>query len=126
MEEKNTTSDIPTKFTAAAIILLVAYSVFPAWRIQMFGGKLEWYYAVRVIGLIALVVLFNSFGRGFYASLKVGAATQASTDYGDPLLSLRALACLIVLIGHGTTVVFPPDDIADVASHSPLFWLSMP
>jgi peptidoglycan/LPS O-acetylase OafA/YrhL len=39
---------------------------------------------------------------------------------------LRALACLIVLIGHGTTVVFPPDDIANVARHSSLFWLSMP
>lgn len=30
----------------------------------------------------------------------------------DPLLTLRAFACLIVLVGHGTVVMFPPTDIA--------------
>jgi len=125
-QEAQPTSAIPIKFIAAALILLVASSVLPAWRVQLFGDRLEWYYAVRATGVVAFVIFFSLFCRGFHASLKVAAAASARTGYGDPLLSLRAMACLIVLIGHGTTVVFPPDDVAFVASHSRFFWLSMP
>jgi peptidoglycan/LPS O-acetylase OafA/YrhL len=125
-QEAQPTSAIPIKFIAAALILLVASSVLPAWRVQLFGDRLEWYYAVRATGVVAFVIFFSLFCRGFHASLKVAAAASARTGYGDSLLSLRAMACLIVLIGHGTTVVFPPDDLAFVASHSRFFWLSMP
>ena len=125
-QEAQPTSAIPIKFIAAALILLVASSVLPAWRVQLFGDRLEWYYAVRATGVVAFVIFFSLFCRGFHASLKVAAAASARTGYGDPLLSLRAMACLIVLVGHGTTVVFPPDDVAFVASHSRFFWLPMP
>lgn len=41
-------------------------------------------------------------------------AMPAPVTGADPLLTLRGFACLIVLIGHGTMLVFPPSDIDSI------------
>lgn len=69
---------------------------------------------------------FFKFARGFDVDLSVGDTAPVKTGYGDPLLSLRAMACFIVMLGHGTTILFVPDDIGRQATSSRAFWLLMP
>lgn len=112
-------------FAASAAALLIAFTILPAWRMHLFAS-FEAYAAARLILFAAVAWLFSRFARGFDVDLSLGDTSPLKTGYGDPLLSLRALACFIVLLGHGTTNLFVPTDILRQATSSHSFWLLMP
>jgi peptidoglycan/LPS O-acetylase OafA/YrhL len=116
----------PKAFALTGLAALAAFSVLPAWRSQLFGEDYDVYYALRAGTLSVLVAMFFIFCRGFTVDLSIGNRFPAKTGYGDPLLSLRAFACAVVLIGHGTAMAFPPTDVARELSESRTLWLLFP
>lgn len=115
----------PLPFALWASLLLVLFSVLPAWRIQIFPS-FEAYAAARILLFAVMAGLFWRFARGFDVDLSLGYTSPLKTGYGDPLLSLRAMACFIVLLGHGSTIIFVPVDVLRQATSSQSFWLLMP
>jgi peptidoglycan/LPS O-acetylase OafA/YrhL len=116
----------PGTLAAICIIFLLAAAVLPAYRAPLFGPSYGIYYACRLLAFTTFVWFFYAYVRGFGTSIKVGNTSSLKTDYGDPLLTLRAFACFIVLVGHGAAISFPPHDLVRQAQESQTFWLLLP
>lgn len=115
----------PAHLAFLAIPILAAFTVLPAWRVQLFPDFAT--YGLSRLTLVGIMVaLFFCLSPDVDIDLGIGETKPVKTGYGDPLLTLRAMACSIVMIGHGTTVVFPPSDLPHVAADSRSFWLLMP
>jgi peptidoglycan/LPS O-acetylase OafA/YrhL len=52
-------------------------------------------------------------------------AVPIAAKGADPLLTLRGFACLIVLIGHGTAIVFSPAEFSELIRNDSPFRLAM-
>jgi peptidoglycan/LPS O-acetylase OafA/YrhL len=116
----------PATFAVTGLAALAAFSVLPAWRPQLFGANYDVYYALRAGTLFILAAMFFIFSRGFTIDLSIGNQFPAKTGYGDPLLSLRAFACAVVLLGHGAAMIFTPADLSRHLSESRTLWLMFP
>jgi peptidoglycan/LPS O-acetylase OafA/YrhL len=116
----------PKAFAYSAAIALTAFTILPAWRPQLFGADYGLYYCLRAGAFLVLAAMFSIFSRELSVNLSLGSQATVKTGYGDPLLSLRAFACAVVLIGHGATITFAPADIVRQASESRAFWLLFP
>jgi peptidoglycan/LPS O-acetylase OafA/YrhL len=84
------------------------------------------YVVIKVVLLSILIFCAIKMKRGAQA---VAASPRPKADSpspaADPLLSLRALACLLVLLGHAFMVEFPPTDLKQmVQSNSPIWLLT--
>src|SRR5664279_3498103 len=105
----------PTAFALLIGLPMAVFDILPAWRLHLFSKFVS--YGIARFALFALlVVLFRFLSRNVDIDLGFGNRKPIRTGYGDPLLFLRAMACFIVMIGHGTTVVFVPKDLVHVAS----------
>jgi peptidoglycan/LPS O-acetylase OafA/YrhL len=116
----------PQTFAYSAVIALTAFAILPAWRPQLFGADYSFYYCLRAGAFLVLAAMFVVFSRELSVNLSVESQATTKTGYGDPLLSLRAFACAVVLIGHGASITFAPSDLIRQASESRTFWLLLP
>lgn len=110
----------------AALTAMAVFSILPAFRLQLFAESYNPYYSIRAALFALLIAAFATLSRTFDRNLSVGNAKPARTGYGDPLLTLRALACSIVVIGHGASINFAPSDLIHQAAQSRGFWLLLP
>lgn len=108
------------------LAVLAVFSAMPAWRPFLFSDNYALYYSFRLTLFVAAATMLLFYGRTFRADLSIGSNVAFKTDYGDPLLTLRAFACAIVLIGHGAGIVFQPVSFGHEAASSTSFWLLFP
>jgi peptidoglycan/LPS O-acetylase OafA/YrhL len=96
--------------TMTGLTLFLAIEPFRPLFFRAFGDTLgfDLFLAIRVITLAATMLLF---WRSTLHFDWISRAVPSATAGADSLLSLRGFACLIVLMGHGTLVVFKPSDI---------------
>ena len=88
-------------------------------------GVPEWFgYLIIRTGLqCGFVVLLVTGLRGRDTAPMI--SVPQSNPEGDPLLTLRFFACLLVLLGHGLAITFVPTDMAQRLQDGSPFWLLM-
>lgn len=91
----------------------------PAYDIHGWGG----YLFIRMALLASFVVLL--FGGLPRTSPAEAVRVPTSNPVGDPLLTLRFYACLLVLLGHGLAITFAPTDMPQRMIDGSTFWLLM-
>src|ERR1700722_2414708 len=114
------------RFAVIGLLYLLLFAALPALRLDIFGTEFKLYYAVRAVGFLIFCLAIWCFPRGAGQELSVGSVTPVNTGYGDPLLTLRAMACMIVLLGHGLGIQLAPADLIQRETLSRLFWIFLP
>lgn len=112
---------LPTAGVLGAFLLLQPLRPLFFWLAGE-GSGFQLFLAMRVAVLgCAIVVAARSTLAFDWTPRPVPMAVKGA----DPLLTLRGFACLIVLIGHGTAVVFSPADASELIRNNSPFRLAM-
>ncbi|MBV9954512.1 MAG: acyltransferase [Pseudolabrys sp.] len=105
----------------AGLILLAASAALPVLRPIYFADHFELYAFLRVALLVAFGLLIY---WGGVPAVRVKRQPVQRLNIYDPLLSLRAFACWLVVAGHGLVVVVPEQARMALLSENPLYrWL---
>jgi len=82
------------------------------------------YFVLRFLLLDLLIISLRK-GRGALFPAYATPSAPRAADPIDPLLTLRAFACVMVLLGHTFLVIFPPAGLMEkIAADSPLWLLT--
>lgn len=112
---------LPTIGALVAFLLLEPLRPIFFWMAGETSG-FQLFLAMRVAMLACAIVIAARASLTFdWTPRDVPVAIKGA----DPLLTLRGFACLIVLIGHGTAVIFAPADTADLIRSNSPFRLAM-
>ena len=112
----------------SALLVLLLWSVFKAYIIFQYSNVSYWigigiYFGIRFL-LIALCIvgIFFTFKKNEKTIRGPHLKEQASTLL-DPLLALRAVAFLMVFMGHWFMVTFQPENLKEMVENGEIIWL---
>jgi len=98
-------------------------AIDPARPLFLWLGGLHLFLALRALAFSAVLVVGTRSALRFKWLPRTVPVPEAGAD---PLLTLRGFACLMVLVGHGTLVVFLPSNFDDLVRAPSLYRLVTP
>ena len=109
-------------FSIAAALFAITSFVRP--KIFALSHGCAIYLTDKVI-LLAILAFCVVKMKGGVATIPASPPSKSDppSPSADPLLSLRALACLMVLMGHAFMVQFPPANLMEMVQNHSVIWL---